>query len=297
MALHPALRARVTVVLTLAVLGISSSAVLVRLMDAPPVAIAAWRCLFAALLLSPALRYARGMSPRDLGWIALAGVILGAHFAAWFASLDTTTVLRSTVLVALVPVWTGLFEWALTGVRPPGAFWAGITLALVGVGSLAAGGQGTAGWQGDLLAAFAGVLWSVYLLVGRNVRQRVHIGTYMCLVSGFASLAMWPLAWGTSTPVWGFPLATWGWLVVATLGPQLMGHQGFSYAVKYLPASTIAAIMLLEPVGSSLLASLVLEEIPPPTAIVAGAIVILGVLMALRGTPPSPSTEEANAGE
>ncbi|MCB9677457.1 MAG: DMT family transporter [Alphaproteobacteria bacterium] len=282
-------------VLALAVLGISSSAVLVRLMSAPPVAVAAWRCLFAAVLLSPALRYAKGMTGRDLRWIGLAGVFLGMHFAAWFASLDYTTVLRSTVLVALVPVWTGLLEWALTGRRPPTPFWVGIGLALLGVASMSTGEQGTAGWKGDALAAFAGVLWSVYLLVGRDVRQRVHIGTYMCLVSGFASLSMWPLAFATGTPVWGFPLATWGWLVVATLGPQLMGHQGFSYAVKYLPASTIAAIMLLEPVGSSALAAAVLQEWPPATALLGGAIVIAGVLVALRAAPVAdePDAEAA----
>ena len=101
---QPAVRVRVTIVLVLAVLGISSSAVLVRLMDASPIAIAAWRCLFAAILLAPGLPAARNISRRDLAWIALAGVFLGWHFASWFASLDGTSVLRSTVLVALVPV-------------------------------------------------------------------------------------------------------------------------------------------------------------------------------------------------
>jgi drug/metabolite transporter (DMT)-like permease len=125
----------------------------------------------------------------------------------------------------------------------------------------------------------------VYLLVGRDVRQRVPIGAYMCIVSGVASLSMWPLAFATGTPVWGFPLATWGWMLLATLGPQLMGHQGFSYAVKYLPASTVAAIMLLEPVGSTLLAALLLGEIPPWTAVFSGVVVVAGVYVALGARP------------
>lgn len=295
--MQPADRARVTGVLALAVLGISSSAVLVRLMDAEPIAIAAWRCLFAALLLSPALRLARGMSVRDFGWIAVGGLFLGLHFATWFASLDYTTVLRSTVLVALVPVWTGLLEWGVFKRRPVVGFWVGIGLALVGVASMSTQDSGTAGWVGDACAAVAGALWSVYLLVGRDVRQRVHIGAYMCLVSGFASLAMWPLAWVTATPVWGFPNATWGWLVLATLGPQLMGHQGFSYAVKYLPASTIAAIMLLEPVGATALAAVVLAELPPVTAVFGGLLVMAGVLVALRTAPVDADGTEAREGD
>jgi len=286
MSVPPAIRTRLTVVLAVAVLGISSSAVLVRLMDASPIAITAWRCLIATALLSPALRHARGLSRRDLGWVAVGGVFLGLHFVTWIASLEHTTVLRSTVLVAMVPVWTGLLEWGVSKRMPPSNFWAGIGLALLGVGSMSAGGGGAGSWRGDALALLAGMLWSVYLLVGRDVRPRLHIGAYMCLLSGFASLTMWPLAWATGTAVWGFSASTWGLLLLAAIGPQLLGHQGFSYGVKYLPASTIAAIMLLEPVGSTALAAGVLGEWPPLSGVLGGLVVVYGVWVALRARRP-----------
>ncbi|MCA9568651.1 MAG: DMT family transporter, partial [Myxococcales bacterium] len=281
MPLPPAIRLRVTLVLVAAVLGISSSAVLIRAMDAGPAAIAAWRCLMAAGFLAPFLPAARRISPRDLRLIAGSGVFLGLHFGTWFASLDYTTVLRSTVFVAMVPVWTALFEWFLFGRRPAIGFALGVAGALAGVGLLASG-EGVAGWRGDLLALVASVLWSVYLLVGQDVRQRVPVLTYMGLVSLVASLTMWPVAFAMGEAVWGFSTNTWLLLVVATLGPQLMGHQGFSYAVKYVPASTIAAIMLLEPVGSTILAALVLDEWPPVTAVLGGLVVMAGVGLALR---------------
>jgi drug/metabolite transporter (DMT)-like permease len=174
-------------------------------------------------------------------------------------------------------------EWLGYGRRPSAGFAVGVGASLAGV-ALLASGEGVAGWRGDLLSLVAGMLWSVYLMVGRDVRQRVPILTYMGLVSAVASLTMWPIAIGLGEAIWGFSSTTWILLVVATLGPQLMGHQGFSYAVKYLPASTIAAIMLLEPVGSTAMAAVFLDEWPPLSALMGGCVVVAGVALALRAS-------------
>lgn len=283
----PAVRRRVVAALILAVLGISSSAVLVRGMDAPPLSIAAWRTLGAGLLLSPAvLRDLRGTSRGDLRGIGLAGVALAGHFWAWFASLQHTTVLRSTVLVCLVPLWTGLFEAALHRRPPPARFWMGLGVALPGVALMTTDGASEATLGGDLLAVLGGLLWAVYLLVGRSVRQRVGIGAYMGLVCFAAAAALWPVALALGEPLSGFSTGTWGLLVAAILGPQLLGHQGSNYAVAWLPASVVAAVLLLEPVGATLLAALLLGEIPTPMAAVGGLLVVGGVVRATLATAP-----------
>jgi drug/metabolite transporter (DMT)-like permease len=276
-------RARLGVVLVMAVLGLSSSAILVRGMDAGPLAIAAWRCLFAAVLLAPAIR-SGWPSTRDLAWIGLGGVFLGLHFGAWFASVQLTTILRSTVLVALVPVWTGLAEWSLFGVRPSGRFWLGIGLALAGVGWMSAEDLGQGSLLGDALSVLAGALWAVYLLAGRWVRGRVEVGAYMGLVSAAASISCFALGFAVGEPLIGFPPATWALFVLATLGPQLVGHQGFAYAMRWVPAATISALCLLEPVGATLLAALILREVPTVGAGLGGLLALLGVWIALSPT-------------
>lgn len=279
----PAVRRRVVAVLVVAVLGISSGAVLVRGMEgASPVAIAAWRTLGAAVLLSPGVaRDFRGIAGRDLLAMLLAGAALAAHFTVWFASLELTTVLRSTVLVCLVPLWTGLLEWAL-GRRPPARFWLGLLIALPGIGLLTAD-AGTASLTGDLLALIGGILWAVYFAIGRSVRQRVGVAAYMGLVCFAATLPLWPLAIALDEPLTGFPPQTWLLLFALVIGPQLLGHQGSNYAVAYLPARVVAAVMLLEPVGAGYLAAIVLGEIPPLAAIAGGALVVAGIVTATLG--------------
>lgn len=286
-----AVRRRVVAVLVLAVLGISSSSVIVRGMEGiGPVAIAAWRCLGSAVLLSPGIALVwRGLSRRDLAWTGLAGAFLGAHFAVWFASLQYTTVMRSTVLVALVPVWTGLLEWIWHGERPQGRFWIGVALALPGVALLTGGEWSGGALTGDLLAVFGGLLWAVYFLIGRDVRQRVQIAGYMGLVCAGAAIGLFPAAslWGE--PLVGYPTWTWLLLLAAIAGPQLLGHQGSNYAVKYLPARVVSMAMLFEPLGATILAWAILAEEPPLVAALGALFVVAGVVVATSsGTQDQP---------
>jgi drug/metabolite transporter (DMT)-like permease len=284
--LPPAIRTRVMIVLAFAVLAISSSAVLVRGMEMGAIAIAAWRTLGSAILLSPGIYLGRSEIGRSqMGGILLAGAALALHFPLWFASLDYTPILRSTVLVALVPIWTGLLEWLFDAERPSTRFWVGVGLAIPGVAIL----SGADGWAsgtlfGDALALAGGMAWAVYLLVGRRVRQTVQITTYMGLVCGVAALLLFPIAWFTG-PLTGFGTQTWMLLAAAILAPQLVGHQGSSYALRYLPASIVSAVLLLEPVGATILGALVYDEIPSAISILGGMMVVGGVVSATLSRP------------
>lgn len=266
-------------VLAVAVLAISSSAVLVKGMEGiEPVAIAWWRMTGATLLLLPAVR---AVSRADGLKIALAGAFLAAHFTAWFASLQHTTVLRSTVLVCTGPVWVGGIA-ALRGQHPPRRFWVGIGVGVLGVGVLSSAPSVGGSAYGDGLAVLGAWCVAGYLTLGQDVRQRVGIGTYSALVCGAAALALLPVSLLSATPVVGFSGATWLLLLGAILGPQLVGHNGLNYALGFVPTTTVAAATLLEPVGAALLAMLLLGEIPPTAALVGGVLVLGGVGTATR---------------
>jgi drug/metabolite transporter (DMT)-like permease len=268
-------------VLAVAIAAVSSAAVLVRLGEGVhPIALALWRTGSVGLGLLAFSLGRREALPRgrDLAWTLTAGALLALHFWLWFASLQLTTVLRSTLLVCLTPVWAGLMEWVFLRQRPAAGYWPGIGLALSGVGLMSLGAPESArsSWTGDLLALVGGMLSAGYLVVGRSVRQRVAIGPYgaaVCLACG-AWLAV--AAAATGAPILGLSAVQWAVVAGLALGPQLVGHIGLNYAVRYLPAATVTAAILLEPVGAALLGVLVLREIPGPVE-------VLGALLALAG--------------
>lgn len=137
-------------------------------------------------------------------------------------------------------------------------------------------------WQGDALALLGGVLWAGYFLIGRSVRQRVPVTAYMGLVCAAAAAMLLPAAALLDPPLIGFSTETWVLVGLAVLGPQLLGHQGANYAVKYLPASTVSTAMLLEPLGATALAWVILGETVPHAAFWGAACVMVGVVIATR---------------
>jgi drug/metabolite transporter (DMT)-like permease len=219
----------------LGVLAVGAAAIFIRLADAPALGIAFWRCTFGVVALSPlaALRRERLPKGRDLWVGVLAGIALGAHFGTWIASLDYTSVAASVVLVSTTPVFVAVAAYLLLGERTTVLSFAGIVLAIAGTAVIAGGGTGIgeAAFFGNVLALLGAVAMAVYVLIGRSLRTG-GVGALPYSIVGYsaAALALLPLALLSGAQLWGYSAATWFWLFVITLGPQLLGHTVLNWA-------------------------------------------------------------------
>ena len=59
----------------------------------------------------------------------------------------------------------------------------------------------------------------------------------------------------------------------------LCGHSVFNYLLKYLPAGTVAALQLGEPVGAAIIAYFLFGETPAAMVLVGGAFILAGIVM------------------
>jgi len=285
-------RTRLLLGLGVGVLAVSFASILIRLAQAegmPSLSIAAWRLIIASAVLVPytwATRRdeVRAMTRRDLGLLALSGLFLGLHFAAWIASLEYTSVASAAVLVAMGPVFVALGSWLLWRERPGPLLSLGILLAAAGsiTISWADFGQGGDHLLGDLLALAGGVMVAGYLMIGRRVRGRLSLAAYITLVYGTGMLALLAVLLLTGQPLLGFTPAAWGWVLALGLGPQLVGHSSLNWALRYLSATFVSVVTLAEPIASSILATLILaERITWPT-LAGGCLVLTGIYLASR---------------
>ncbi|MCA1688868.1 MAG: DMT family transporter, partial [Actinobacteria bacterium] len=225
------------------VLAVSAAAIFIRLADAPALAVAFWRCtLGAALLLPPAIvRRERFPSGKTL-YIGLAsGVALGAHFGFWISSLDYTSVAASVVLVSTQPVFVAILAYLLFGERTSPLSFMGILVALAGTAVIAGDGSvGSAAIFGNMLALVGAVTVAVYVLIGRSSRTGgVGVLPYSIVVYSAAALTLLGAALLLETRLWGYSGETWFWIGAITLGPQIMGHTVFNWALRYVEASII----------------------------------------------------------
>jgi drug/metabolite transporter (DMT)-like permease len=279
--------------LTVGVVAVSTSAPLIREIEAPALATAAWRNLLAAAVLSVAVAGSRSLraaatslSRHERRLVALAGLLLAGHFATWVPSISRTTVASSVALVCTQPVWTALLA-RVRGRPVGGRSWVGIALALSGVVLLT--GVDVAldadALVGDALALAGGVMAAGYVTAGAEVRRTVPNGVYTLGCYAIAGLLVGGLALGAGDAVAGYDGRTWALLVGLTVGPQLLGHSVFNRMLPAVGATVVSVAVLLEVIGASLLAWWWTGEVPPVAAVPAAALLLAGVAAVVTDRP------------
>lgn len=249
------------------VLAVSTGAIFARLADAPPLVIAAYRLGLATLLLAPlawwkAREELVRLTRRDLKLAAVSGFFLALHFAVWITSLEYTSVANSVVLVNTNPLWVGILTPLIVKDRIKKGTLIGILLSviggfIIGYGDFVIGGQAL--W-GDFLALLGSMCAAIYLLLGRNLRPKLSLLSYVLVCYGSAAVITWMMVLVLGLQITGFSSETvaafWGMAIVA----QLIGHTSYNWALKWFSASLIAISLLGEPIGSTLLAYIIFDE-------------------------------------
>ncbi|MGB0561227.1 MAG: DMT family transporter [Spirulinaceae cyanobacterium] len=292
----------VAIVLLVGVMGIATSAVMIRLAIAAAgtsgvgfsLFIAAMRMVIAALVLAPSWR---NFSPRQVSrgaiWMAIAaGLCLALHVAAWISSLSFTSITASTTLVTTNPIWVALLGWLWYGDRPRRLTQWGIVIALAGSSAIVFGNTGSnapllAGSQpllGNSLALFGAWLASAYMLLGRAAQQQgLSLGHYSAIAYTTAAILLLPLPGLLGVPYLGYPWAAYGAIAgMAVLG-QLVGHTSINWSLTRLSPTLVSLCLLFEPVGASLLGAIVFGELPTLNIWFGAAIVLAGVALATVG--------------
>jgi len=288
--------------LLIGVLAISTASTFIRLAqaEAHPIAVAAWRLTIASVLLAPVTavlgrRELAGLSRRGWGLLAGAGVLLAVHFGAWVYSLAMTSVAASVVLVTTYPLFVGVASHLFLKERMTRRMVAGLLVAVagsgvIGLGDWGAGGGGSHRLAGDGLALLGSVAVAGYFFIGRRLRSSMSLVAYVTPVYAVAAAALMAVAVGSGVTLTGYSWTVWLWLAMLALVPQIVGHSSLNWALRHLTATSVTIVVLAEPVGSTILAWLVLAERPTLWAVAGGAVVLLGIAIAgrSRSAPAAP---------
>jgi drug/metabolite transporter (DMT)-like permease len=277
--------------LVVGVLAASTASPIIRLAQAEvnSLAIAAWRLTLASLILAPVTlatrrEELRGLARRD--WLLMlgSGAMLAVHFATWISSLAYTSVAASVVLVSTSPLFVGLGSFLILREHLSRPLVVGLAVATIGsvIIGLDDWGQGTHRLTGDLLALAGALSVAVYFLIGRRLRARLSLLAYVFPVYSTAAVVLMAVAALARVPLGGYPSIHWLWLLLLALGPQITGHSSLNWALRHLPATYVTLAVLGEPIGSSILAWIILGEIPGIITLIGGALVLTGIAIASR---------------
>lgn len=271
------------------VLSVSLASIFIRLADAPPLTVAAYRmCIATAIVGVTAGIAGRGgfaaVRRSDLPLLAGSGVFLAAHFALWITSLAHTSVASSVLLVTTTPVFVAVLAHFTSPDKVGRLTALAVVVSMAGGVVIAAGdwAEGERRLLGDALALGGAVAVAGYLLVGRRVRGRIPTLPYVTIVYAVAAVVLLAAATASGAPMLGLSAESYFWMAMAALIPQAVGHSLLNWALGYWPAVNVTLAVRAEPVLATLLAVPVLGEVPPWTALPGGALLLLGVYVAVR---------------
>jgi len=281
--------ARTYLILALGVVSLSFAAIFIRLADAPPLVIAAYRLSLAALLINPVAWIRSGPELRrlirnNLAMTLLSGAFLALHFVLWISSLSYTTVASSVVLVTTRPIFVAIASHFLFHEKLSRHTILGIVICLVGAVLIGYGDWriGSKPLLGDMLAFFGTLSVVGYLLIGRRLRQNTDLLSYSCLVYSSAALFLLLAVFTLNYRLFGYSATTYLMFVLLALLPQILGHLSINWALGFVPATLVAIAVLGEPVGATALAFVILNESPTFTQIGGSILILSGVFVAFR---------------
>jgi drug/metabolite transporter (DMT)-like permease len=276
----------------------------------PALVLAFWREAFVAATLVAVLALARPqllrVATRQLPFLALYGVLLGAFNGLWTLSVALNGAAVSTVLVYSSAAFTALLgRWLLA--EPLG--WAKLAAVALSLGGclLLSGALDQAAWRGGAAAIATGILsglgYAIYSLMGRAAAQRgIEPWTTVLYIFAFAAAFMLaanlaslpPVTGGAQRPadlLWlGGAWHGWAVLFLLAAGPTLGGYGLYTVSLAHLPSSVVNLIASMEPAITAAIAYVVLGERLDAvqlagSAMIVSAVVVLRLREAWSGAP------------
>ncbi len=195
----------------------------------------------------------------------------------------------AALMIATVPLWMALIALTLKGARRPGAVgWLGV---LVGLGGVAVLVDPRSAGHISLLPAVgllaAAVFWSIGSLSGQRAplaRNVLLVSSVEMMVGGLGLLLVGLLTGEGSQLHWahlGTPFfLAYAWLIT---GGSIAGYTCYTYALKYLPAGTVATYAYVNPIVALGLGWLILGQGLTPTAGLAALLITAGVVLMVSG--------------
>jgi len=247
-----------------------------KLIPLPAIDITSLRSLIAAAALVILVRLLRGgvglRSLRDYAIMGLAGILMCLHWVTFFHSMQISSVAVGMVALFSYPVMTVFLEPLWQGQRPRKTDVAAGIGVLFGVYLM--------------VPVFSpannitlGVFWgcaSALLFSLRNILQRHYLAHcrgdtsmfYQALVAGIAAFPFIRHNPASLAP------SVWAQLAMLALFFTAVPHSLFAGSLRHLSAKSASLIGCLQPLYSTILACIILGEIPSPATILGGLIIV-----------------------
>ena len=268
----------------------------------PPLLMSSVRFLVAGVALYAFASRGRARpTAREWGAAAIVGaalLLLGNGGVAWAETrLDSGF---AALIVAIIPLWVAVMDRFFFGRRLSRTAVLGLLIGFAGVALLVRPGGGA-----DALAALTLVVttsaWAGGSLYARGATlpESPLLAAAMQMLTASVFLGVAGLAMGEASDVHASSFATkpviaFAYLVVVG---SLIAFSAYAWLLKNVRISVVATYAFVNPVVAVALGTVFLAEPIAWTTVIAGAAIVVAVVLIVTARPPKPRPETATAPE
>lgn len=241
-----------------------------------------------------------GDRPTRVHWVS--AFIIGTALAAGGNGLVVIAEKRiasgtAALIVASVPLWVALFEWARHGVRLTKPIVVAMITGFAGVGLLVRPGDDAVDTIGALMVVGASISWAAGSVYARRAAlpKRPVVSTGMEMIGGGLAL----MVFGSIGGEWaradfaGFSrssIIAFGYLIVFG---SIVGFSAYVWLLRNVEASLATTYAYVNPFIAVLLGALIVDEVITSGIVLAGLVIVASVAVIVAMTAKRPGTREA----
>lgn len=240
-----------------------------------------WRSVFAAIFVGGFLLFVQRDFAGSLRGAGVAGLMSGAMWATMFTcfmlALTLTSTANTLIVLAVAPLTTALLARAVLNAPIPSRTWAAIAIATIGIGAMFAENlriESGAAVLGMLIALGAPLASAVNVVILKKRGQGVDLIPAVFLGGTISAAVALPFALPFIADARDIALlALLGFFQLALPCMLLV------IAARQLLATEVALLALLEVILGPLWAWLGADELPSPSALLGGALVLAALVL------------------
>jgi drug/metabolite transporter (DMT)-like permease len=266
----------------------------VALREFPDTLLAGLRVSLAGALISPVYAFRSRKAPASGEWrrdelpalIFLGFVGVALNQLCFIMGLHRTSVAHASLLMGMTPVMVLLIAAVIGQERITTKKVVGLAISLAGVAVLNHAPSKASGATplGDLFIFLAATTFALFTVFGKRTTVRhgsVTVNTF-AYVGGAMILSPVTIWQASRFAFSGLSAAAWASLLYMALFPSLICYLIYYYALTYIRASRISAFSYLQPLLATTLAALILKEPVTSGLVAGGALVLAGVYVVER---------------
>lgn len=248
----------------------SIGGLLIKMVDANPLAIAGVRAAIASAVMLIYLRKPKfNWSVPQVG----AALTCSATSILFVTATKTTTAANAILLQSTAPIYVAILGFWLLKEKTTKYDWLTVAVVMGGMALFFVEGLSTQGLLGNVCAVLSGITYAFFVIFMRMQKdgsplESTLLGNIITAIIGIPFLFR-------SAP------STSGWIFLLILGVFQLGIPYVLYSAGIKKATALEAVLIaiVEPILNPVLVFLVLGEVPGLYALIGGAIVLVSITL------------------